>query len=274
MISKPLDDLKEMANKLRRHVLVATTTAKSGHPGGSLSAADIVTTLYFKKMKHDPKNPKWDERDRLIVSKGHCAPVIYAAMAESGYFPIEELKNLRKYGSKLQGHVNKHFLPSIEVSTGSLGHGLSIGIGMALSARLDKKTHRVYILMGDGECDEGEVWEAAMFAAHHKVDNITAIIDRNKLQLDACTEDIVSLEPFAEKWKAFGWNVIEINGHNFEEIMNALDEAEKIKGKPTVIIANTIKGKGVSFMEGKVQYHGAPLKPEELEKALVELNGH
>jgi transketolase len=248
-----------------------TTKAKSGHPGGSLSAADIITALYFHHLRHDPKNPKWEGRDRFILSKGHVCPALYAALARCGYFPREALWTLRQVGSILQGHPDLTKTPGIETSTGSLGQGLSIGVGMALAARLDGKGYRVYVLLGDGEIDEGQVWEAAMSAAHYKLDNLTAIVDFNGLQLDGFVKDVMSIEPVAEKWRAFGWHTIEVDGHNMREVLDALDAAERIKFKPTVIIAHTIKGKGVSFMENQVQYHGKALTEEQLKMALEEL---
>jgi transketolase len=263
--------LEAMARQLRRDVISMIATAGSGHPGGSLSAADIVTALYFNVMRHDPKNPQWPERDRFVLSKGHAAPILYAALAECGYFPVEELSTLRKLGSRLQGHTDRTLTPGVEMSAGSLGQGLSYGIGMALSGRLDRKDYRVYVLIGDGECDEGQVWEAAMFAPHHKMDNITAIIDHNDLQLDGRVCDIMGLEPLTDKWRAFNWNVLEINGHDMKQILQALKKAGEIKEKPTVIIAHTIKGKGVSFMEGNVDFHGKAPSPQETEQALKEL---
>jgi transketolase len=266
-----IPELEKMARQLRRHVITMIATAGSGHPGGSLSAADIVTALYFKAMRHDPKNPQWSERDRFVLSKGHAAPILYAALAECGYFPVEELSTLRQLGSRLQGHTDRTLTPGVEMSAGSLGQGLSYGIGMALAGRLDRKDYRVYVLIGDGECDEGQVWEAAMFAPHHKMDNITAIVDHNDLQLDGRVCDIMGLEPLADKWRAFNWNVIEINGHDMKQILQTLKKAGEIKEKPTVIIAHTIKGKGVSFMEGNVDFHGKAPSPQETEQALKEL---
>ncbi len=266
-----IPDLEAMAKQLRRDVITMIATAGSGHPGGSLSAADIVTALYFKAMHHDPKNPQWPERDRFVLSKGHAAPILYAALAECGYFPVEELSTLRKLGSRLQGHTDRTLTPGVEMSAGSLGQGLSYGIGMALSGRLDRKDYRVYVFLGDGECDEGQVWEAAMFAPHHKMDNITAIVDHNDLQLDGRVCDIMGLEPLTDKWRAFNWNVLEINGHDMKQILQALKKAGEVKEKPTVIIAHTIKGKGVSFMEGNVDFHGKAPSPQETEQALKEL---
>jgi transketolase len=266
-----IPELEKMAKQLRRHVITMIATAGSGHPGGSLSAADIVTALYFKVMRHDPKNPQWPDRDRFVLSKGHAAPILYAALAECGYFPVEELSTLRKLDSRLQGHTDRTLTPGVEMSAGSLGQGLSYGIGIALAGRLDKRDYQVYVLLGDGECDEGQVWEAAMFAPHHGVDNLTAIVDHNDLQLDGRVCDIMGLEPLTDKWRAFNWHVLEINGHDMGEILKALKKAREIKGKPTVIIAHTVKGKGVSFMEGNVDFHGKAPNPQETEQALKEL---
>ena len=262
--------LEDKARKIRRHVLNMIYEAGSGHPGGSLSCVDILTTLYFHTMHHDPSRPKWIERDRFILSKGHAAPALYATLAESGYFPLEELPGLRKLGSMLQGHPDSK-VPGVEFSSGSLGQGLSIASGVALAGKLDGKTHRIYTLLGDGESDEGQVWEAAMLASHYKLDNLTAIVDRNGLQIDGLTEKIMRLEPIAGKWKAFGWHTIEIDGNKIEEIAASIDEANKIQGRPTVIIAHTFKGKGISFMEWMNSFHGRALSKEEMEKALQEL---
>ncbi len=264
-------ELEEKAKQLRRHVVTMIATAGSGHPGGSLSAADIVTCLYFKVMRHDPKNPHWADRDRFILSKGHAAPILYAVLAECGYFSVEELKTLRKLGSRLQGHTDMTLTPGVEMSAGSLGQGLSFGIGVALAGRLNKRDYHVYVMLGDGECDEGQVWEAAMFAPHHKIDNLTAIIDHNGLQLDGSCCEIMSLVPLADKWRAFNWHTIEIDGHDINQILDALKEARETKGRPTVVIAHTIKGKGVSFMENNVDFHGKAPTPAEAEEALREL---
>jgi transketolase len=264
-------ELDKMARQLRRDVITMIATAGSGHPGGSLSAADIVTALYFKVMHRDPKNPQWPDRDRFVLSKGHAAPILYAALAECGYFPVEELSTLRKLDSRLQGHTDRTLTPGVEMSAGSLGQGLSYGIGIALAGRLDKRDYQVYVLLGDGECEEGQVWEAAMFAPHHRMDNITAIIDHNDLQLDGRVCDIMGIEPLADKWRAFNWHVLKINGHDIKEILQALKKAREVKGRPTVIIAHTVKGKGVSFMEGNVDFHGKAPNPQETEQALKEL---
>jgi len=264
-------DLENTAKQLRRHVIKMIATAGSGHPGGSLSAADIVTALYFNIMRHDPENPQWSDRDRFVLSKGHAAPILYAALAECGYFPVEELSTLRKLGSRLQGHTDRVLTPGVEMSAGSLGQGLSFGIGMALAGRLDKRDYRVYVLLGDGECEEGQIWEAAMLAPHFQVDNLTAIVDHNGIQLDGSCCDIMGLEPLGDKWRAFNWHVIEIDGHDIAQVLRALKKAGEIKGKPTVIIAHTVKGKGVSFMENNVAFHGKAPNPEQTEQALKEL---
>ena len=270
--SEKIKELEAIARKLRQHIVRMTCAAASGHPGGSLSATDLVTVLYFYKMRHNPKDPSWSDRDRFVMSKGHAAPVLYAALAEAGYFPTSYLNSLRCVGSSLQGHVDMLSLPGIEMSTGSLGQGLSAANGMALAARLDKKNYRIYCILGDGECQEGQVWEAAMTSSHHKLDNLTAMVDHNKYQIDGKIEDIKSLAPLADKWKAFGWNVINCDGHDIKAIINALEKAESVKGKPTMIIADTIKGKGVSFMEEQpLEYHGRAPSTEEEKKALAEL---
>jgi len=266
-------ELEATAKKVRRDAVQMIYEAGSGHPGGSLSAVDILTALYFHIMKHDPKRPDWPDRDRFVLSKGHAAPALYAVLAESGYFPVDELHSLRKMGSRLQGHPCMQKTPGVEMSTGSLGHGFPAGNGMALAAKLDRKLYRIYVLCGDGEMDVGETWEAAMLASHYKLDNITVYVDRNKLQLDGPTEKIMSLEPLVDKWKAFGWHVIEINGHNMKEIIHATNEAKGVKGKPAVIICHTIKGKGVSYMEGSVHFHGKAPNKQEYEQAMKELGG-
>lgn len=246
--------------------------ANSGHPGGSLSAADIVTALYFGGiLRHDPGNPAWPDRDRFILSKGHGVPILYAALAERGYLPVEELLTLRQVNSRLQGHPVQGITPGIEASTGSLGQGLSIGIGHAIAGRLDGKAFRTYVLLGDGECQEGQVWEAAMAAANYELDTLTAIVDFNRYQLDGAVEDIQSLQPFGDKWAAFGWNVIEIDGHDMPAVVDALHAAAAHRGQPTCIIATTVKGKGVSFMEHNNEFHGKAPSSEQLEVALAQL---
>ena len=263
--------LKQKAKNLRREILKMLTSAGSGHTGGSLSAADIVAALYFSIMKHKPEDPKWTERDRFILSKGHAAPVLYAALALSGYFDIHLLSTLRRLGSPLQGHPCSKKLPGIEISTGSLGQGLSIANGTALGLRLDRLSARVYCLLGDGEIQEGQVWEAAMTAAHYRLDNLCAVIDNNGLQIDGQCCDVMQIEPIVNKWQAFGWHVLDIDGHDMKAIVNAFREAAQVKGKPTMIVARTVKGKGVSLFEGKVEYHGMVPTHEELELALREL---
>lgn len=272
----PVEDIKRLeliAQKVRKHIIEMIHAAHSGHPGGSLSAADLIIALYFKAMNHDPNNTNWPDRDRFLLSKGHAAPALYACLAESGYFPVDELKTLRKVGSRLQGHPDMRKTPGVEASTGSEGQGLSMGIGMALAAKLDNKDHHIFVMLGDGENNCGQIWEAAMSASNFKLENLIAIIDRNKLQLDGPTKDILSLEPLADKWRSFGWNVIEIDGHDFNEILGALDKAKLTQGHPTVIIAHTVKGKGVSFMEGIVGFHGKAPSDEEYSQAMKELGG-
>ncbi len=263
--------LKKQARLIRIEILKMLTLAGSGHTGGSLSAADIVTVLYFFKMRHRSDLPQWRERDRFILSKGHAAPLLYAVLAMTGYFDVSLLKTLRRIGSPLQGHPCSRALPGVEISTGSLGQGLSIANGIAIGLKMDNLNSRVYCLLGDGEMQEGQVWEAAMTAAHYRLDNLCAIIDLNGLQIDGPVSKVKAIEPVKDKWRAFGWHIIEIDGHDMNAILRALDEAERMKGKPTVIIARTIKGKGVSFFEGKVEYHGIAPTQEELELALKEL---
>ena len=264
--------LTEKATQMRKDIVTMICKSKSGHPGGSLSAADIVSTLYFNEMNIDPKNPKMADRDRFVLSKGHAAPVLYAALAAKGYFDRELLGTLRKFGSPLQGHPDMRKLPGVDISTGSLGQGLSVANGMALSAKLDKKSYRVYALLGDGEVQEGQIWEAAMTAAHYKLDNVCAFLDSNNLQIDGNVDKVMGVEPLDEKWRAFGWNVIVIDGHNFEEILGALEAAKAHKGQPTMVIAKTTKGKGISFMENVCGFHGVAPTSEETDKALEELS--
>jgi len=261
-----------MAVKVRKHVLTMLHEARSGHTGGSLSAVDAIVALYFHHMRHNPSNPRDPNRDRFILSKGHAVPALYAALAECGYFDIKELLTLRKINSRLQGHPANTKTPGIEVSTGSLGQGLSFGIGVALAGKLDRKDYNVYVMVGDGETDEGQIWEAAAAASHYKLDNLTALLDRNRLQIDGFTENVMSLEVVSERWRAFGWNVIEIDGHNMREILDALHKADAHKKQPTMIILHTVKGKGVSFMENRAEYHGVAPTDEEYEKAMKELN--
>ncbi len=266
-----LSTLQEAARRVRRHIVQMIGKAGSGHPGGSLSAVEVLVALYFQVMRHRPQEPRWSDRDRFILSKGHAAPALYAVLAEAGYFPVEELGTLRQLGSRLQGHADMTKTPGVEMSAGSVGMGLSFGIGTALAARLDGKAHHTYIMLGDGECDEGQIWEAAMSAAHFKVDNLTAIVDRNDIQLTGWSRDVMDLEPLSEKWRAFGWHTIEIDGHDLSEVMAALGEAGGVRGRPAVIIAHTVKGKGVSFMENNPQFHGKAPSPEQVEQALKEI---
>lgn len=264
-------ELKQIANELRRDVIYMVSKAKSGHVGGSLSAAEIVTALYFNEMKVDPREPKWPDRDRFILSKGHCCPILYAALCRKGYFGREVLDTLREIHSPLQGHPDMRKTPGLDMSSGSLGNGLSIGLGMALASRANEKDYRVYVLMGDGEQEEGAIWEAAMAASHMKVDNLVGIVDCNKLQLIGRVKEVMDIAPLAEKWRAFGWNVIEINGNDMEAVLRAFDQAREVKGKPSVILADTIKGKGVSFMEDQVQWHSKAPNEEEAARAIKEL---
>ncbi|MCF8011482.1 MAG: transketolase [Clostridiales bacterium] len=264
-------NLEEKAKKIRRHIVRMIGEAGSGHPGGSLSSADIVTALYFNEMRIDPQFPQWPGRDRFVLSKGHAAPLLYAALAERGYFPADDLMTLRKMGSPLQGHPAMQKLQGVEMSTGSLGQGLSAANGMALAGKLNNMDYHVYVLLGDGEIQEGQVWEAAMAASHYKLDNVTVFLDHNKLQIDGFTRKVMSPEPLEEKWTSFGWNVQVIDGHNIEQILRALKQSYAGNGKPNIIIAETVKGKGVSFMEGEVDWHGSAPKPDQVEKALQEL---
>jgi transketolase len=269
--TKNVAELQVIAKRVRREIVQMIGEAKSGHPGGSLSAVEILTTLYFDVMRHDPSNPKWPDRDRFILSKGHACPVLYCLMAETGYTPIDQLNTLRKLGSIYQGHPDRRFIPSLEASTGSLGVGPSMGLGMALAARLNRSPSRTYVLIGDGESQEGQIWEAAMFGAFHKVDNLVVIEDYNKIQLDGFVKDIMDVAPLADKWRAFGWHTLEIDGHDFPTLQAAFAEAAATKGKPTAIVANTIKGKGVSFMENNPKFHGTAPTPAEVQAALQEL---
>ena len=269
--SLSVKEMGTVAKRLRRHIISMIGKAGSGHPGGSLSAVEIVTALYFKVLRHKPLDPQWADRDRFILSKGHAAPLLYGTLAECGYFPVDELATLRQLDSRLQGHTDRVACPGVEMSAGALGQGLSFAIGVALAGRLNSQDYRVYVLLGDGECDEGQIWEAAMAAAHFKLDNLVAIVDNNGQQIDGWNRDVMSLDPFNNKWQAFGWQVIEVNGHNLTQLIEAFDQAKLIKGKPTVIIAHTIKGKGVSFMENNPDFHGKAPNAEELEIALKEL---
>lgn len=276
MVSKTcdrVDELKAISRSLRKAVIEMVHQAGSGHPGGSLSAADIVTVLYFDKMRIDPARPNWDDRDRLVVSKGHCAPIIYAALAHLGFFPEDSLKTLRQVGSILQGHPDMLKTPGIDMTSGSLGQGLSCGVGMALAGRLSRKSYYVYVLLGDGELNEGQVWEAAMAAAKYKLSNLIAICDWNGLQLDGPTDEIMPTGDLAAKWRSFGWNTVEIDGHDICQISGAIDEAKSNRTGPTIILARTVKGKGVSFMENDYTWHGKQINDAEYKAAMAELEG-
>lgn len=264
-------ELAKIACNVRMGIIEGTFNAKSGHPGGSLSIAEILTYLYFKEMNVDAAEPMKADRDRFVLSKGHAAPALYAVMAQKGFFPVEELKTLRKVDSRLQGHPSMNYLPGIDISSGSLGQGISAACGMALGAKLKGDAFRVYTILGDGEIEEGQVWEAAMYAAAKKLDNLVAFVDNNNLQIDGSVEEVNSPYPIPEKFAAFGWNVIEIDAHNFDEIEAALENAKATKGKPTAIIAKSVKGKGVSFMENQVGWHGSAPNAEQYETALAEL---
>lgn len=271
MNSEVLKQLKCTTTNIRRDIIEMLGEAKSGHPGGSLSAAEILTYLYFKEMNVDPKNPKKRDRDRFVLSKGHGAPVLYAALANKGYFDKSELMKLRKIDSMLQGHPDMKGTPGVDMSTGSLGQGLSAANGMAIAGKLDSLDYRVFVLMGDGELQEGQVWEAAMTAAHYKLDNVTAFLDHNHLQIDGFNDEVMTVDPVDKKWEAFGWNVIKIDGHNLESIEEAVEAAKNVKGKPTIIIAETVKGKGISFMENQANWHGNAPNAEQCKQAMCEL---
>jgi transketolase len=293
--SASLRELEALAKRVRRHIIAMTAAAGSGHPGGSLSCVDILVALYGRILRHDPANPTWPDRDRFILSKGHAAPALYAVLAECGYLPVEELTTLRQLGSRLQGHTVAGTPPGVEMTAGSLGMGLSFSLGQALAARLDGRGFRVYCLLGDGDCNEGSTWEAALACAHHKMDNLTAIVDYNHIQNDGFSDysryantsrsqrvggwvgeeghtvNIMSLQPLSDKWRAFGWEVLEADGHDIAALIEALEKARGVKEKPAVIIAHTVKGKGVSFMENNPAFHGKAPTPEQAEKALAEL---
>ena len=262
------------ATKVRMGIIEGVYNAKSGHPGGSLSIADTLTYLYFAKMNVDPNNPLMPERDRLVLSKGHTAPALYSVLAHRGFFPVQELKTLRHIGSKLQGHPVYKKVPGVDMSTGSLGQGISAACGMALSGKLSEDYYKVYAVLGDGEIEEGQVWEAAMFAAHYQLDNLVAIVDNNGLQIDGRISDVMSPYPIDEKFRSFGWHVITIDGHDFNQIEKAFNEAENVSGQPTVIIQKSIKGKGVSFMEDQVSWHGTAPNEEQYNQAMTELSAH
>ena len=265
-------ELQKRANEVRKGIVTSVHSAKAGHPGGSLSAADMFTYLYFEEMNIDPKNPKWEDRDRFVLSKGHTAPGLYSTLANRGYFPVEDLTTLRKLGSYLQGHPCMQETPGVDMSSGSLGQGISAAVGMALAAKMDNKDYRVYTLLGDGEIQEGQVWEASMFAGAHKLDNLVVIVDNNGLQIDGKVEDVCSVYPIDKKFEAFNFKTININGHDFDEIRKALDEAKATKGMPTAIIMHTVKGKGVSFMEDNAGWHGKAPNDEEYATAMADLD--
>ena len=265
-------ELQKIANEVRKGIVTAVHAAGAGHPGGSLSAADIYTYLYFEEMNIDPKDPKKADRDRFVLSKGHTAPGLYSVMAQRGFFPVEELKTLRKLGSRLQGHPSMQYLPGLDMSSGSLGQGISVACGMALSAKLDNKDFRTYTLLGDGEIEEGQVWEAAMFAGFRKLDNLVVIVDNNGLQIDGAIDQVCSPYPIDKKFEAFNFHVINIDAHDFDAIRAAFKEARETKGQPTAIIAHSVKGKGVSFMENQVSWHGVAPNDEEYAKAMDDLN--
>ncbi len=272
--AKSIDELKQIARRLRIDIVKMIGAAGSGHPGGSLSEVELLAALFFRVMRHDPARPQWPDRDRFILSKGHGCPALYATYAEAGYIDATLLNTLRKLGSPLQGHPDKRMLPILEASTGSLGNGISIGIGTALAARLDKRNYHTFVLVGDGEIQEGQNWEAAMFAGFHKLANLTLIVDYNQQQLDGWVKDILDPAPIAEKFRAFRWRAVEIDGHDFAQVIPALEEARAGKGgQPTVVVARTVKGKGVSFMENNVEWHGIAPKPEQVEAAVKELEG-
>ncbi|MPQ43141.1 transketolase [Clostridium tarantellae] len=268
-----IENLKFMSQTIRKDIISMLTASASGHPGGSLSSADIITTLYFHEMNINPNNPKDSNRDRFVLSKGHAAPVLYSALARRGFYSVDELVTLRKFGSNLQGHPNMHDVPGVDMSTGSLGQGISAAVGMALAGKIDNKSYRIYAVLGDGELEEGQVWEAAMAAAHYRLDNLTIFIDFNGLQIDGDIKEVMNPCPIDKKFEAFGWNVEVIDGHDYEEIINALEKARKTKGTPTCIVCNTIKGKGVSFMENQSAWHGAVPNKEQCEKAIKEIGG-
>ncbi len=274
MNSERIRELKISATHVRKMALEAVYCAAAGHPGGSLSAADILTYLYMEEMRVDPKNPKDPARDRFVLSKGHCSPALYGILAETGFIPKEDIKTFRKIDSYLQGHPDMKGVPGVDMSTGSLGQGISAACGMAVSAKLDKKDYRVYTIMGDGEIQEGQVWEAAMFAAHYKLDNLTAFLDFNGLQIDGDVTEVMNPTPIDKKFEAFNWHVIRIDAHDFEQIEKAVQEAKTIKGKPTIIIANSIKGKGVSYMEGEAAWHGAAPNQEQYERGIADLDAY
>ncbi len=266
-------ELQEKAKKVREDIIEEVYHAKSGHPGGSLSVADILTVLYFKEMKINPENPNWEDRDRLVLSKGHCSPALYSCLANRGFFPVEDLKTFRNMNSYLQGHPDKNKVPGVDMTTGSLGQGLSCANGMAIAGKMNQKDYRVYCVLGDGEIEEGQVWEAAMAANKYKLDNLCIVIDNNNLQIDGTIEEVMSSYPIDEKFRSFGFEVIHIDGHDIEEIMKAFEVAKNVKDKPTCIIAKTIKGKGISFMENQAGWHGKAPNEEQYKQAIQSLKG-
>jgi transketolase len=274
MQNEKIKELKKVAARVRKHIIDEVFSASSGHPGGSLSCADILTALYFNEMRVDPNNPRWPERDRFVLSKGHCAPALYAVLAEKGFFPVKDLVTFRSAESYLQGHPSMKDVPGVDMSTGSLGQGISAAVGMALAGKVDNKDYRVYSILGDGELQEGQVWEAFMAAAHYKLDNLTAFLDHNGLQIDGNITDVMSPEKVEDKFAAFGWNVMVIDGHDFEQILSALESAKNCKGKPTVIVAKTVKGKGVSFMENQAGWHGSAPNKEQRDQAVAEIESY
>jgi len=265
-------ELEKRATIVRKHIIEEVYSAASGHPGGSLSCADILTVLYFKEMRVDPSNPKWEDRDRFVLSKGHCAPALYAVLAEKGFFPVEELVKFRSADSYLEGHPSMTYVPGVDMSTGSLGQGISTAVGMALAGKLDGKDYTVYALLGDGELEEGQVWEACMAAAHYKLGNLIAFLDHNGLQIDGKITEVMSPEPVIDKFQAFGWKVISINGNDIRQVIEAISEARKVKDKPVMIVAETVKGKGVSFMENQAGWHGTAPNKEQRDQAISDLD--
>ncbi|GAB6149432.1 MULTISPECIES: transketolase [Clostridium] len=272
-MTKDILELKQIAKQIRKDIVQMLTESGSGHPGGSLSIVEILTALYFKEMNINPEDPTNQDRDRFVLSKGHAAPVLYSALARRGFFNPDELMKLRKFGSILQGHPNMNYVPGVDMSTGSLGQGISVAVGMAMAGKIDQKDFRVYSVLGDGELAEGQVWEAAMAAAHYKLDNLTAFVDYNGLQIDGKTKDVMGSDPIDAKFEAFGWHVININGNDIEEVIKAIEEAKNTKGKPTMIVAKTVKGKGVSFMENVASWHGTAPSKEQCEQAIKEIGG-
>lgn len=267
-----LKQFKKQATRIRKHIIDEVHFASSGHPGGSLSCTDILTVLYFHEMRVDVNDTRWADRDRFVLSKGHCAPGLYATLAEKGFFPTEELPKFRSFESFLQGHPSMNDVPGVDMSTGSLGQGISAAVGMSLAGKLDNKDYRVYSILGDGELQEGQVWEALMSAAHYKLDNLTAFLDHNGLQIDGKITDVMSPEPVADKFRAFGWKVIDIDGHDYEQIIKAINTAKETKGMPTMVVAKTIKGKGVSYMENEAGWHGSAPNKEQRDQAIAELD--